>query len=568
MKKQILLFILTLMSVSVKAEIATYIDGIFYVFRYDSNRNTDYAMVTNLSTSSSDYKTYENVVIPPEVVYEDKTYPVMAIDSYTFQGCKKLKSITIPNSIITIGSSAFKDCEALKSVHISDIESWCKIDIQSNKANPLYYAHHLYLDNTEITDLVVPNGVTKINNRVFYGCSAFTSVCLSESVTSIGSSAFKNCSNLTSINLYPNLTSIDSDAFDGCNIQNVKTTVSDLSTFCNNEVLKLIKDKLNKPIVLIDEDRKEIKEYVIPNGVTSIGNSAFVYCTGLTSVTIPNTVTSIGEEAFMYCTRLASITIPKNISSIGNSAFSGCNSLSSVTIHSETIGSWFRGLSSINEVTIGDEVTSIGNDAFSNCTGITSLEIPSNVVSLGSSAFKGCKNLLSISISNSITSIGYSSFEGCSNLSSLTIPNSVTSIGSSAFKNCSSLTSINLYSSINSIDSYAFEGCNINDVKVTVTDFSSFCNNEVIKQVRHSINKPVTLIDNEGQEIRDYNIPNGVTIIGNSTFENCTGLTSVSIPNSVTSIGDEAFAECSGLTSITIPNNVTSIGNKTFRNCI
>ena len=159
--------------------------------------------------------------------------------------------------------------------------------------------------------------------------------------------------------------------------------------------------------------RESIKNVIIENGVTNIGNCAFFGCTNLTSVTIPKSVTSIGFAAFVNCSRLTSITIPNSVTSIKDEAFQGCSSLISVTI--------------------GSSVKNIGDNAFSGCSSLTSAIIGNSVTSIGSSAFYQCKSLTSITIPNSVTNIGSSAFYGCSGLISVTIGNSVTKIESEAF---------------------------------------------------------------------------------------------------------------------------------------
>ncbi len=265
--------------------------------------------------------------------------------------------------------------------------------------------------------------------------------------------------------------------------------------------------------------RSSIKKVVINNGVTSIGDYAFLNCKGLTSITIPNSVTSIGSYAFSSCRGLTSITIPNSVTSIGDMAFYYCTGLTSVTIP--------------------NSVTSIGNYVFSGCTGLTSIEIPNSVTSIGDFAFADCKGLTSITIPNSVTSIGGMAFYGCTGLTSVTIPNSVTSIGSSAFSGCTGLRSINVAED------------NLN--------YTS------IDGVLYSKDKK-TLIMCPNGKTGSITIPNSVTSIGGSAFYRCTGLTSIEIPNSVTSIGEYAFYGCAGLTSVTIPNSVTSIGRQAFYN--
>ena len=242
--------------------------------------------------------------------------------------------------------------------------------------------------------------------------------------------------------------------------------------------------------------------------VKTIGDYAFDYCYGLTSVTIPNSVTSIGDYAFHDCYGLTSVTIPNSVTSIGDYAFDYCEGLTSLTI--------------------GNSVTSIGDDAFNQCSNLTSVTIPNSVTSIGNEAFYNCYVLTNLTIGNSVTSIGSSAFQACYALTSVTIPNSVISIGNKAFFDCVGMTSLTIGNSVTSIGSSAFMGC-------------------------------------EG--LTSVTIPNSVTSIGMWAFYLCTGLTSITIPNSVTSIGERTFAGCSSLTSVTIPNTVTSIGVRAFAGC-
>lgn len=167
----------------------------------------------------------------------------------------------------------------------------------------------------------------------------------------------------------------------------------------------------------------DIKSVTIPDGVTSIGSSAFKGCSSLTSVTIGNSVTSIGSSAFEDCSSLTNIKIPDSVKSIDVSAFDNCTSLTNVTI--------------------GNSVTSIGSLAFYNCSSLTSITIPNSVASIGDSAFEDCSSLTSVTIPNSVTSIGNSAFIYCYNLTNITIPYSVKSIGDYAFYGCKALKSIN-----------------------------------------------------------------------------------------------------------------------------
>ncbi len=249
--------------------------------------------------------------------------------------------------------------------------------------------------------------------------------------------------------------------------------------------------------------------------VTSIGGSAFRYCTSLTSVTIPDSVTSIGGWAFTDCASLTSVTIPDGVTSIGEYTFSWCTSLTSATIP--------------------DSVTSIGEFAFHNCKSLTSMTIPRSVVSIGYDAFGWCESLTSVTILDGVRSIGNSAFTDCKSLTSVTIPNSVTSIGRGAFSSCASLTGV-----------WVAEGNSH-----YVSDASGVLFNK----------DKTTLVQCPGA-FAVYTIPGSVTSIGDDAFSGCASLTSVTIPDSVTSIGNYAFSCCGSLT------DVYFTGTETAWNCI
>ncbi len=316
-----------------------------------------------------------------------------------------------------------------------------------------------------------------------------------------------------------------------------------------------------------------ITAITIPNSVTSIGNSAFWGCTGLTSITIPESVTSIGHFAFLGCTSLTSIIIPNSVTSIGSAAFSHCSGLTVLSVDKDNVV-----YDSRNHCEAIIETSS--NTLVAGCK--TTI-IPNNVTSIGNNVFSGCAGLTSITIPNSVTSIGMSAFSG-TGLTSVTIPNSVTSIGEYVFHNCTALTSLIVdkdnivYDSRNNCNAIIetgsntlVAGCKTTIIPESVTRIGNSAFEDCTGLTSITIPESVTSIGSSAfwgcTGLSSITIPNSVTSIGNNVFLGCTGLTSITIPESVTSIGDDAFYDCMGLTSITIPNSVTSIGYYAFSSC-
>ena len=188
-----------------------------------------------------------------------------------------------------------------------------------------------------LTGVVINDGVTRIGNYGFCGCTGLTSVTIPGSVTSIGDWTFTGCGNLTGV--------------------------------------------------------------TIPDGVTAIGDWAFYFCSGLTGVTIPDSVTSIGGHAFSDCFGLTNLTIGCRVASIGDGAFSGCTGLTSVTIPDSVTGigsQAFSGCGRLTSMTIPDSVTSIAFGAFARCTGLTEVTIPAGITKIELATFDDCTSLTDV----------------------------------------------------------------------------------------------------------------------------------------------------------------------------
>ncbi len=387
-----------------------------------------------------------------------------------------------------------------------------------------------------------------------------------------------------------------------------------------NLVSKLkVAEVTNNPNGSYGYGAKNIPQSVMYNNVsysvTSIGNSAFKYCSGLTSVTIPGSVTSIGNSAFENCSGLTSVTIPGSVTSVGNYAFSGCSSLTSITIPNSVTGiggAAFYGCRGLTSITIPGSVTSIGSSAFQYCSSLISATILEGVTRIESHMFYSCSNLIYVIIPNNVTSIGDAAFYGCNRLASVIIPNSVTSIGGSAFEGCSNLTSVTLGSGVTDIYSRTFANCaELTDVYCYAENVPSTTNNAFeesyidyatlhvpassIEAYRTSAPwssfGTIVAIEDEinNIEFADANVKaicvanwdlNGddelseaeaaiVTDLG-EVFRGNTTITSFNELQhftGLTSLQDNAFKGCTNLTSFIIPRNVTSIGGDTFRDC-
>jgi hypothetical protein len=307
------------------------------------------------------------------------------------------------------------------------------------------------------------------------------------------------------------------------------------------------------------------------------------YTGGIGAVTIPDTiaghpVTSIGELVFSLRAGLTSVAIPKSVSSIGDIAFSACPDLKVITVdplnlnYSSLDGVLFNKSHSAlitcpggkrGSYIIPNSVTSIVGGAFALCAGLTSVAIPSSVIRIGDSAFYECLGLTTATISDSVTIIGAQAFFGCASLKSVTIGNGVATIGAGAFSGCTGLMNVALPNSVTSIENSAFSACTgLTAIMVEILN----SNYSSLDGVVFNKNGSALLIYPGGKE-GSYAVPNSVISIGDYSFLQCAGLSSVTIPNSVTRIGNSAFYGCVGLTSVTIPNSVVRMQQGTFSGC-
>ena len=443
-KKITLLFALMLSTLMVSAhdiEVQN-ADGVTIYYNYINNGTELEVTYQGSSHSSYSHEYIDNVVIPEEVTYMNRTRKVTSIGSSAFWSCSGLTSVKIPNSVTSIGDNAFEDCSGLRSVTIP------------NSVTSI--GDYAFLSCSGLRSVTIPNSVTSIGTFAFRGCSGLTSVTIPNSVTSIGDYAFYDCSGLTSVTIGSGVTSIGEKAFSYCSsLKSVKSDISVPFTFGSNAFSNIssncvlavpygTKDAYITKGWTTSVFKGGIKEFFpVVYGIYYYFNSNNKQATVTASennysgnVIIPSSVTyngetysvtSIGGSAFQNCSGLTSVTIPNSVKSIGSSAFSGCSRLTSV--HITDIAAWCK----ISFFNAYSNPLYYAKHLFMDGKEITDLVIPNSVTSIRGSAFSYCTGLTSVTIPNSVTSIGERAFYGCSKLTSVTIGSGVTSIGSSAF---------------------------------------------------------------------------------------------------------------------------------------
>ena len=464
--------------------------------------------------------------------------------------------------------------------------------------------NNLYKNNTDITELVIKNGITSVGDYSFYECTSLTRVILPDTLTEIGSHAFAKCTALTEIDLNEGLSTIEDRGFEDCTALKrvfIPISVEDgLVSYTynpsSNKAWGIFNNCRELTTVEFAEGTTRIhsglfggsglKEITFPESVTEIGMYAFANCESLEEINFSDSMKRIEERAFSNCTSVKKLDFPENINYIGAHSFDSDGALTEVSIplnwqnvdiyyeyNSGDHNAWgiFNGCSSLKTVNFAEGTTYIHGGMFAG-SGLTEIDLPDTVATVGDYAFSNCRSLNSFITGSSLQSIRENTLANCTSLKDLEFLDQLTSIGEGAFYGCTGFTELDLPETLSEIGTEAFGNCtSLKKVilPVTVMDGSSYyysyytggscaaqgifngCSNlEEVIFPENSTRIPGGLLAGSG--IKNITIPDTITSIGPYAFSN-TEITSITIPESVTDIGFCAFSACSKLKELTVP---------------
>ena len=591
-------------------------------------------------SARSDIKTTTTTTILPnnEVVYETTYSNVIKsvlfndslkyINSSAFSGTW-IESITIPDSVIELGTAVFHNCSKLRTIILP--------------ASLTVIPASLCNGCTSLETIYPLTNITIIEERAFYNCNALREITLSDNVEYIGKYAFANCTTIKQLNLHDdiyvdyyfikNCTSLESlylpntvnsiDNYDLDTLTGLKEiSVSDLNKYylAENNILYRksgsyyvisrsynISDK--EVIVYVPRNYQET-DIVLPLDTTMIHKFAFANCKNIEHITFNSSIVYIGESAFANCDNLIDVSIElapleNNTSvTIPQRCFLNCSNLENINI-SQT--SWdlvtyindnaFDGCESLVLNNLPNSLKSVSNYAFRNCKNIQISSLPETLQRIDSGAFYGCENI-SISdttnltnidsvggyafafsgiaspiLNQNITSIARYTYQGCNNITSVTIPPTITSIGEYAFADCHNIITVDINSNLSDMDVTAFANCN------NLTGFTVVNTNTTFSAVDGVL---FSTYDNTHRQLIQYPAGNTNTsytlptdIVRNdgqdlymteTAFGNANNLKTIVFPESLTFIAG-MFKNWTGVETLTIPKTVTRMNRSAFSNC-
>lgn len=506
-------------------------------------------------------------VIPATIKVDNVEYTIVKLDG--FNNCSSLTSITIPNSVTTLGDRCFNGCSSLTSIEIPE---------SVTSLGDLCFS-----GCGSLTNITLPKSVTSLDDECFSHCNLKTLYCLTKTPSICTSKTFKDFNQSTCL-LYVN----DVDAYrvaDGWKnftkiykIYRTDTILADglkylINLDTQNATLIANTSKYSGYITVpatITVDHTKYK-------VTAFGDDCFNGCTNLTGIELPSTLVSLGDYCFRNCWKLDQVSMPKSLTSIGISCFNGCRGLTDVVIGKSvtTLGdSCFYGCYDMTSISLPETLKSLGNRCFQGCYELASITLPTSVTTLGNNCFNDCRGLKHIDLSPSTKTISHNCFDGCNNLTDVTIPEGVTTLDNGCFANCTRLKYITLPNTLTTIKWQAFiycSGLKKVDLPNSVTSLGvgcfSYCSS--LKEV--TLSTSLTSLPEKCfwrcDSLDNVTIPESVKSLGNRCFEDCLSLTKIAIPKSVTILHEFCFKDCSSLTSIEYSDSLRELGEGAFWGC-
>ena len=570
------------------------------------------ASAEELETLSYLYGTDDNSKVRNALVSLIVTNQVEIPDG-TFEDCVTLRNIDFKLPVTSIGDNAFKGCKRINAFEIDDTIE--------------YIGKNAFYECLSLDGIVIPNGITRIEPGCFYGCESLSSITIPDDVRTIGADAFKLCTSLKTLIVPATVVRLEEGAFADCtSLIEVTIPFIGYSSRESSSMRAVFGDVGAESIKTVNltgsgsicdgafENMTALERVYLNSKITSIGQNAFSGCTSLERVAMSDNVSYIGDRAFYNCESLDNLDLPESLGFIGESVFEGCSTLSDVAIPenvTEIRAYAFKGCSSLVEVIWPDTIDMIGEGAFRDCSSLMSVNIPTGVTTIEKYTFENCTELTLVVIAADVYSISERAFAGCSSLQGIALPNALERIETEAFADCVSLGAFSLPTSVYELGRGILEGCTSLDsltvhfmsenydenrlsgnigylfdsenadntltpdslntvtlVDVAVITDGAFTDCAAI----YTVNLPQSLNTIEAGSFKNSGvvrvvIPEGVTVIKESSFENCERLSNLTLPRHLVAIEDKAFSGCHALNSIKLYNALESIGAEAFYEC-
>ena len=472
----------------------------------------------------------------------------------SFYGCTGLKSAVINGTGLTLGTSTFKDCENLESVILGN--GVTAIITESGG-----YTYSPFAGCLKLATLEIGTGVTVIPDSLCSGLSGLQRVVLRGAITEIGASAFSGCQSLPSFSFGDTLKTIGNGAFSGCTGLTRITTPESLTLLGSSAFYGCtgLKSAVVNGTGLTEtgafRNCSNLESVILGDGVISIGTEhPFSGCAKLASLEIGMGMTAIPNGVFSGMSSLQRVVLHSPLVQIGRSAFYGCQNLTTVSCAPKTIENVaFDGCTSLSGGIDFSQCESIGQFAFGSCAAYAfgDLDLPSAKM-IDISAFSGCTGIMSITTSENLTSLSYAAFSGCTGLKSAVINGTDLTLGARTFKDCENLESVILGDGVISIGTEPpFPGCSklaLLEIGIGMT--------AVPRVLCYGLSGLQRVV-----------FRGAIAQIGDSAFENCQNLVSISLGGVPKTIGDRAFCNCQSLSEGIDLSQCESIGGSAFGKC-